>query len=59
MSFRRSLALLLLASALLVPSAAGSAAGAIVIGQLYASGGNTGAAFTHDYIELFNRGTPP
>jgi Lamin Tail Domain len=57
MSLRRSLALLLLASALLVPSAAGSGTGAIVIGQLYASGGNAGAAFTHDYVELFNRGT--
>ena len=57
MSLRRPLALLLLASALIVPSAAGSGTGAIVIGQLYASGGNAGAAFTHDYVELFNRGT--
>lgn len=56
MSLRRPLALLLLASALIVPSAAGSGTGAIVIGQLYASGGNAGAAFTHDYVELFNRG---
>ena len=57
MSLRRPLALLLLASALIVPSAAGSGTGAIVIGQLYASGGNAGAAFTHDYVELFNRGS--
>lgn len=28
----------------------------IVISQVYGGGGNTGAQFTHDYIELFNRG---
>jgi hypothetical protein len=29
----------------------------IVISQIYGGGGNTGAAYTHDFIELFNRGT--
>jgi hypothetical protein len=28
----------------------------IVISQVYGGGGNTGAPFTHDFIELFNRG---
>lgn len=29
----------------------------VVISQLYGGGGNTGATYTHDFIELFNRGT--
>ena len=29
----------------------------LVISQLYGGGGNSGAQFTHDFIELFNRGT--
>jgi predicted extracellular nuclease len=29
----------------------------IVISQVYGGGGNTGATYTHDFIELFNRGT--
>ncbi|HEY0479506.1 MAG TPA: lamin tail domain-containing protein [Kofleriaceae bacterium] len=28
----------------------------IVISQLYGGGGNSGASFTNDYVELFNRG---
>jgi hypothetical protein len=52
--------LLLLLSLLALPLAAapasGSGAGSIVVGQLYASGGNSGAAFSNDYVELFNRG---
>lgn len=31
----------------------------IVISQVYGGGGNSGAAFTHDFIELFNRGNVP
>jgi uncharacterized protein len=31
----------------------------IVISQVYGGGGNTGATYTHDFIELFNRGTTP
>jgi uncharacterized repeat protein (TIGR02543 family) len=31
-------------------------AGDIVISQVYGGGGESGAAYTHDYIELFNRG---
>jgi predicted extracellular nuclease len=29
----------------------------VVVSQVYGGGGNTGATFTHDYIELFNRGS--
>jgi predicted extracellular nuclease len=29
----------------------------VVISQIYGGGGNTGAPFTNDYIELYNRGT--
>lgn len=31
----------------------------IVISQVYGGGGNSGATYTHDYVELFNRGTSP
>ena len=29
----------------------------IVISQIYGGGGNAGATYTHDFVELFNRGT--
>jgi hypothetical protein len=32
---------------------------AIVISQLYGGGGNAGATYHNDYVELFNRGTTP
>ena len=28
----------------------------MVISQIYGAGGNSGAKYTHDYVELFNRG---
>ena len=28
----------------------------VVISQVYGAGGNTGATYTHDFVELFNRG---
>jgi len=31
----------------------------VVISQVYGGGGNSGAPYTHDFIELFNRGTTP
>jgi hypothetical protein len=31
----------------------------IVISQVYGGGGNAGATYTHDFVELFNRGTTP
>jgi MYXO-CTERM domain-containing protein len=31
----------------------------LVISQVYGGGGNTGAIFNHDFVELFNRGSTP
>jgi hypothetical protein len=41
---------------LVVPSAR-SASPDVVVSQVYAGGGNAGASFTHDFVELFNRGS--
>jgi hypothetical protein len=46
-----------LALSLAAASARGSGSGSIVVAELYASGGNSGAAYANDYVELFNRGT--
>jgi hypothetical protein len=51
------LAAIVLAAALLVAPAARSASPDLVVSQVYAGGGNAGATFTNDYVELFNRGT--
>jgi hypothetical protein len=52
--------LLALLSVLALPfasaSARGSGAGSIVVAEVYAAGGNSGAAYANDYVELFNRG---
>ncbi|MDQ3011088.1 MAG: lamin tail domain-containing protein, partial [Acidobacteriota bacterium] len=37
--------------------ASGFISPSIVISQVYGGGGNSGAPFTNDFIELFNRGT--
>ncbi|MBX3130167.1 MAG: lamin tail domain-containing protein [Polyangiaceae bacterium] len=37
-------------------AASGSCAGSVVISQVYGGGGNAGALYTHDFIELHNRG---
>jgi uncharacterized protein len=46
-----------LAPAQVLPASALSTG--VVISQVYGGGGNTGATYTHDFIELFNRGTSP
>jgi hypothetical protein len=38
-------------------SASGSGTGSIVVSQAFAAGGNSGASYANDYVELFNRGT--
>jgi len=52
--------LVALAVALLVvvapAPAAPAASGGVVVSQVYAGGGNSGASFTHDFVELFNPG---
>lgn len=40
-----------------LPGGAVAASPTIVVSQVYGGGGNTGATYTHDFIELFNRGT--
>ncbi len=43
----------------LAGSAASGVSPDLVISQVYGGGGNSGATFTHDFVELFNRGTSP
>jgi predicted extracellular nuclease len=45
--------------ATLVVQSAGAVGANIVISQVYGGGGNAGATYTHDFIEVFNRGTAP
>jgi len=45
--------------ALALVSPAGAASPNVVISQLYGGGGNTGAQYTNDFIELFNLGSAP
>jgi hypothetical protein len=57
---QRHLLLVPLVIALLCASSAahaGSGSTSLVVAQLYASGGNSGATYANDYVELFNRGT--
>jgi hypothetical protein len=54
---KKHLAFLTLVAALVAAtSAQGSGSGSIVVGEIFAAGGNSGAPYTNDYIELFNRG---
>ncbi|MBE3011124.1 ExeM/NucH family extracellular endonuclease [Microbispora sp. NEAU-D428] len=39
------------------PASASAEPGTVVISQVYGGGGNSGAPYTNDYVELFNRGT--
>jgi predicted extracellular nuclease len=43
----------------LAPQHARAVSPDIVISQVYGGGGNAGATYTHDFIELFNRGPIP
>jgi len=53
----RLLVSLLLALGLLTAPSAYSASSDLVVSQLYAGGGNAGAAYTNDFVELFNPGS--
>ncbi|HEY3136480.1 MAG TPA: lamin tail domain-containing protein, partial [Blastocatellia bacterium] len=48
---------MLLGYYLVLPPRAGSVSSGIVISQIYGGGGNSGATYKNDFIELFNRGT--
>jgi hypothetical protein len=61
-----SVALIVLAACAQVPPAqpqaklaAQAVSQGVVISQVYGGGGNSGAPYTHDFVELFNRGTTP
>lgn len=41
------------------PAAPRALSSTIVISQVYGAGGNASAVYTHDYVELFNRGAAP
>ncbi|MGB9377387.1 MAG: lamin tail domain-containing protein, partial [Mycobacteriales bacterium] len=50
-----AVAALSLVGGVLVAAPAHATPGAVVISQVYGGGGNTGATFANDFIELFNR----
>jgi predicted extracellular nuclease len=59
---RRSVVFLMSFALLLIGFPGGAAPAAavsdgVVISEVYGGGGNTGATHTHDFVELFNRGT--
>jgi hypothetical protein len=53
----RVLLLALLVALLLFPAAADASASGVVVSQVYGGGGNAGATFRNDYVELFNAGS--
>ncbi len=53
----RLLVSLLAVVVLLIAPAARGSSSSVVVSQVYAGGGNSGATFTHDFVELFNRGS--
>lgn len=55
----RLLAVLAFASLLLAVPARPASLSGVVISQVFAGGGNTGASFDHDFVELFNAGAAP
>ena len=59
--FRRRLAFLASLAFLLalLPASASATSSGIVISQVYGGGGNSGATYKNDFIELFNRGASP
>jgi hypothetical protein len=55
---KKLLVLLIVIGALsAVASASGSGTGSIVVAQVFAAGGNSGASYSNDYVELVNRGS--
>jgi uncharacterized protein len=48
-----------LASLTLVPTTAEAVSPDVVISQVYGGGGNSGATYANDFVELYNRGTTP
>jgi lamin tail-like protein len=59
MSRARLLAFVFAPVLLFVSSAAGSGASGIVVSQIFGGGGNVGAPYAADFVELFNRSSAP
>jgi len=55
----RLLAISCIACALLAAPFAHGATSNLVVSQVYAGGGNAGATYTNDFVELFNRSSAP
>jgi hypothetical protein len=55
----RLLAALVFAALILAVPAAPASSSGVVVSQVYAGGGNSGASFTNDFVELFNAGPSP
>ncbi len=53
------LSLIVLALIFTSPAHPGALSANLVISQVYGGGGNSGATYTNDFVELFNRGTVP
>jgi hypothetical protein len=53
----RALLLAVLVVLVLVPSATGAGSADVVVSQIYGGGGNAGASYRNDYVELFNAGS--
>jgi hypothetical protein len=53
----RGLTIVALLTALMVAPAAWSASPNMVVGQVFAGGGNASAPYANDFVELFNRGS--
>lgn len=49
--------LTLLAALLLLPTSAYASGSGVVVSQVYGGGGNAGATYRNDYVELFNAGS--
>src|SRR3954469_12809795 len=52
----RTLLVAAVTALLLLPGAANASASGVVVSQIYGGGGNAGALFRNDYVELFNGG---
>ena len=55
----RTLLVVLAAALFLLPAAAHASASGLVVSQVYGGGGNAGATFQNDYVELFNAASNP
>lgn len=57
--FRRGIGRLFVACIALLGSATVAQSQTLVISQVYGGGGNMGATYTNDFMEIYNRGTTP